>query len=195
MISKETPLHDLARVFRAAVESAVVPGRRGSAVAEIAASLDPDSPENAALTHWVSRADVGLSSRFAASLYLYHQVKDPESRERLVSFWAGDPLNVSLTRALLRDLGERATYRLESVPMRELALQRLVFLARLILAAGYRRLGGPLRRGRADRPLFIQAAESLVRRARPLGRETEGCQHPRRGRDIRDYDRLRCRGP
>jgi hypothetical protein len=137
VISKETPLHDLARVFRAAVESLVVPGRAGSAVAEIASSLDPDSAENAALTHWVNRPDVGLSSRFAATLFLYHQVKDPENRDRIVSFWGGDPLNIGDTRSLLRELGERATYRLESVPARELALQRLQFFARLILAAGY----------------------------------------------------------
>ena len=137
VISKETPLYDLGRVFRAAVESAAAPGRRGSAVAEIATSLDPESPEHAALTHWVSRSDVGLSSRFAATLFLFHQVKDPESRERIVAFWEGEPLNVSDTRSRLRDLGERSTYRLESVPARELAIQRLQFLARLILAAGY----------------------------------------------------------
>jgi hypothetical protein len=138
VISKETPLYDLARVFRAAVESLVVPGRAGSALTEIAGSLDPDSAENAALTHWVSRPDVGLSSRFAATLFLYHQVKDPENRDRIVSFWGGDPLNVVDSRSWLRELGERATYRLESVPAHELALQRLQFLARLILAAGYR---------------------------------------------------------
>jgi len=137
VISKETPLYNLARVFRAAVESLMVPGKRGSALAEIASSLDPDSPEYAALTHWVSRLDLGLSSRFAATLFLYHQVKDPESRDRIVSFWGGDPLNIGQMRSWLRDLGERATYRLESVPARELALQRLLFLARLILAAGY----------------------------------------------------------
>jgi hypothetical protein len=137
VISKETPLYDLARVFRAAVESLVVPGKRGSALTEIASSLDPDSGENAALMHWANRPDVGLSSRFAATLFLYHQVKDPENRDRIVSFWGGDPLNIGDTRSLLRELGERATYRLESVPARELALQRLQFLARLILAAGY----------------------------------------------------------
>jgi len=137
VISKETPLYDLKRVFRAAVESAIVPGKRGAAVGEIAASIDPASPESEALTRWVSRPNVGLSSRFAATLFLYHQVKDPESRERVVSFWAGDPLNISDTRARLRDLGERSTYRLESAPMLELAQQRLVFLARLIQSAGY----------------------------------------------------------
>jgi hypothetical protein len=47
VISKETPLYDLARVFRAAVQALVVPGRAGSALTEIASSLDPDSAENA----------------------------------------------------------------------------------------------------------------------------------------------------
>jgi P-loop Domain of unknown function (DUF2791) len=137
VISKETPLYDLTRVFRAAVASLTVPGKRGSGLTEIASGLDPDSPEYAALTHWVSRPDVGLSSRFAATLFLYHEVKDPESRDRIVSFWGGDPLDVSQIRGWLRDLGERTTYRLESVPVGELSLQRLSFLARMILAAGY----------------------------------------------------------
>jgi hypothetical protein len=137
IISKETPLYDVRRVFRAVVESLMVPGKRGSALAELAGSLDPDGADYAALTHWVSRPDVGLSSRFAATLFLYHQVKDPESRDRIVSFWGGDPLDVSQMRAWLRDLGERSTYRLEAVPMRDLAYQRLLFLSRLILAAGY----------------------------------------------------------
>jgi len=137
VISKETPLHDPARVFRAAVGSMVVPATRGSPLVEIASSLNPDSPEYAALAHWVSRPDVGLNSRFAATLFLYQQVKDPEIRDRILSLWAGDPLNVSQVRSWLRALGERATYRLESIPARELAVQRARFLARVILAAGY----------------------------------------------------------
>ncbi len=137
VVSKETPLYDLTRMQRAAVESLTAPDTRGSAVAEIASNLNPDSPEYAALSHWVSRPDIGLSSRFAATLFLFQQVQDPEIRDRIVSFWSGDPLNVGQMRAWLRDLGERATYRLESVPARELALQRLLFLSRLILAAGY----------------------------------------------------------
>jgi len=40
-------------------------------------------------------------------------------------------------RSWLRDLGARSTYRLEGVPVRDLALQRLLFIARLIAAAGY----------------------------------------------------------
>jgi P-loop Domain of unknown function (DUF2791) len=137
VVSKETPLHDLNRVFRAAVDSMVLPGKRGSALAELASTLNPDSTEYTALTHWVSRPDVGLSSRFAATLFLYHQVTDPETRDRIISFWAGDPLDISRMRALLRDLGEQSTYRLEAVALRNLAFQRSLFLSRLILAAGY----------------------------------------------------------
>ena len=137
VISKETPLYDLGRVARAAVDTLVVPGTRGPGLPELADRLDTDGPEYAALEHWASRPDVGLSSRFAATLFLYQQVKDPEIRDRIVSIWAGDPLNVSQVRSWLRDLGERTTYRLESVPARDLVVQRLLFLARLILAAGY----------------------------------------------------------
>ena len=133
VVSKETPLYDLPRTSRAAVESLVVPGRRGSALTELAESLQPDSAEYAALVHWVGRPDAGLSSRFAATLFLYQQLKDPEGRDRIVSFWGGDPLNVGQVRQWLRDHGERSTYRLEAVPIRDLAFQRLAFLARLIM--------------------------------------------------------------
>ena len=44
MISKETPLHDLGKVFRAAVGNTRVPGRRGSALTDIVASLTDISP-------------------------------------------------------------------------------------------------------------------------------------------------------
>ena len=44
IVSKETPLYDPAKVFRAAVESAIVPGKQGSALPEVAASLRTDAP-------------------------------------------------------------------------------------------------------------------------------------------------------
>jgi hypothetical protein len=136
-ISKEIPLFDPARVFRAAVESMRVPGRKGSPLAEIADGLDPDSAEYAALSHWVNRPNAGLNSRFAATLLVYQQVKDPEVRDRIVAWWAGDPLTVNQLRLWLREIGEGGTYHLEPVTARELALQRARFLARLITAAEY----------------------------------------------------------
>jgi hypothetical protein len=137
VISKETPLYDPAKLYRSAIRAAVVPGRKGSAVHELAARLDPEGTQVAALVHWVSRADVGLNSRFAATLFLFLRVRDPEVRDRIVAFWSGDPLSVSQLRGWLRAHGEVSTYRLENVPAAELALQRFTFLPRLAIAAGY----------------------------------------------------------
>src|SRR5205814_6302556 len=54
VISKETPLHDPVKVFRAAVGTAVVPERRGAAVTEIAGSLDLEGSAFDELYRWAS---------------------------------------------------------------------------------------------------------------------------------------------
>jgi hypothetical protein len=137
VISKETPLYDAAKLFRAAVESAVTPDRKGPALAEIAAGLDSSSPRYADFYRWAHHPEAGVNSRFPATLFLYERVKDAEVLDRLVSFWAGDPLNVSDIRKWLRAHGEAATYPLERVPSKELPLHRFRFLPRLMVAAGY----------------------------------------------------------
>ena len=68
VISKETPMHDPAKVYRAAIESAKVPGRPGSAIDEIAADLQFDSDPYADLYRWVHGEDSPVDSRFAATL-------------------------------------------------------------------------------------------------------------------------------
>jgi hypothetical protein len=137
VISKETPLYDPAKLYRSAIRAAVVPGRKGSAVDELAAKLDAHNAQVEALVHWASRADGGLSSRFAATLFLFLRMRDPEVRDTVTAFWSGDPLSVGQLRAWLRAHGEAATYRLESVAASELALQRFAFVPRLAIAAGY----------------------------------------------------------
>ena len=54
VISKETPLFDPAKVFAAAVESAVFPDRPRPAMVEAAAVLDPDGRGYAELVRWAS---------------------------------------------------------------------------------------------------------------------------------------------
>ena len=54
VVSKETPLHDPAKLYRAAVEAAVVPDKKGSALAEIAAGLRADGPAFADLLAWAA---------------------------------------------------------------------------------------------------------------------------------------------
>lgn len=138
VISKETPLYDPTKFYRAAIRAAVAPGRRGAALAEIAAQLDPRSDAYTEMSAWAHSPSSGLNSRFAATLFLFKRLgMDVEIRDRLISFWSGDPLDAGEIRKLLKSCGERATYTIEKVTQRDLALQRLQFVSRLTTAAGY----------------------------------------------------------
>ena len=138
VVSKETPLHDPSKVYRAAIEQAKVPGRPGSAIDEIAAGLLGDSPRYAELYRWVHQDDTPVDSRFAATLFLHEYARgDEEFSDRIVRFWAGDPLPVADLRRRLKEAGAAATYRLAAIKERDLSVQRFRFVARLTQAAGY----------------------------------------------------------
>ena len=139
VISKETALHDAAKVFAAAIAECHLPGKSGSAIDEIATGLLTDSAEYAALYRWVHSDDVPVDSRFAASLFLFEYARgDAEFADRIVRFWAGDPLPVADLRRRLKEAGAATTYRLTAARERDLAVQRFRFVSRLITAAGYR---------------------------------------------------------
>ncbi|MCC7107447.1 MAG: DUF2791 family P-loop domain-containing protein [Chloroflexi bacterium] len=137
VISKATPLFDPGRLYRAALETGDVPGRRGSTLTEVAASIDFQSHNYAELSAWLHSASSDLDPRFAATLYLFEHVRDDEIRNRLISFWSGDPLRVSDLRTWLREQGKAGEYTIGPVSARDLALQRFQFAARLVVAAGY----------------------------------------------------------
>lgn len=138
VVSKETALHDPAKVYRAAIDDARVPGKRGSAIDEIAGGLDTASPAYAELYRWVHRDDAPVNSRFAASLFLYEYARgDAEFADRIVRFWAGDPMPVADLRRRLKEAGAAATYSLAAAKERDLAVQRFRFVPRLMRAAGY----------------------------------------------------------
>ncbi len=138
VISKETPLYDPAKFYRAAIRAAIVPGRRGAALTEVAAQLDPRSDAYTELSTWAHGPSAALNSRFAATLFLFKRLgMDMELRNRLVSFWSGDPLDAGEIRKQLKACGEPATYKIEKVTFRDLAIQRFHFVSRLITTAGY----------------------------------------------------------
>jgi BREX system ATP-binding protein BrxC/D len=139
VISKETPLHDPVKVFRAAISNAVVPGRQGAAVAEIAETLEFDGPRYDTFKWWVSSAEAALNERFASTLYLYRDLRreDPEFADKIIRFWSGDPIALGELKRKLREAGEAATFVITSALQRELALQRFRFLAQLSVAAGF----------------------------------------------------------
>jgi len=138
VISKETGLHDPAKVLRAAVDEARAPGRVGPVIDEIVAGLRPTSPEYAELYRWVHTDDVPVDSRFAATLFVHEFARgDAEFTDRIVRFWAGDPLPMPDLRRRLKEAGAGTTYKFTPVKERELAVQRFRFLSRLMRAAGF----------------------------------------------------------
>lgn len=138
VVSKETALHDPTKVYRAAIDDALVPGRTGSAINEVTTGLQTGSPEYAELYRWVHSDDAPVDSRFAASLFLHEYARgDAEFADRIVRFWAGDPLPVADLRRRLKEAGAGATYRLGPAKERDLAMQRFRFVSRLVRAAGY----------------------------------------------------------
>jgi hypothetical protein len=143
VISKETPLHDPAKTFRAAIEAAVDSGRAHGVLAEAAALLDPDTPRYAELSRWVSSSAIGLDERFAATLLCHERLGggelpgSGEMADALVRFWGGEPLRISGLRKTLRSVGAAGLFSFSPLPARDLARQRFGFAARLLRAAGY----------------------------------------------------------
>jgi hypothetical protein len=137
VVSKETPLHDPAKVLRAAVDSAITHGGAVGAVAEAAAGLDPGSARYAELLRWAS-GSASVDDRFALTLSLLPraQAGDDEFAEAIIRFWSGDRLGVAELRRQARWAGSGRPV-LATVPGHELAVQRFRFLARLFVAAGY----------------------------------------------------------
>ena len=140
VISKETPLHDPVKFYRAAIRAAVVPGKKGFAPAEIAMALGLNPPDKSYLDllDWVHSADCALNTRFAATLFLVkHLTKVQEELDRIIRFWSGEAIGSGELKKLLKQCGEKAGYKLEPIKQRELAVQRFQFMPRLMMAAGY----------------------------------------------------------
>ena len=179
VISKETPLYDPARVFRAAVDSAQVPGLTGPAIHEIAGDLKQDSAAYADLYRWANQDDSGVAPIFAATLLLHERLNsDPDLAEEVRNFWAGENLPVRRVRDGLRQIGELAAFSIRTVKARELAEQRFSFAARLIRGAGYR--GWVLLIDELEligRYSLLQRARSYSELARWMG-QVEDLQHP-----------------
>jgi P-loop Domain of unknown function (DUF2791) len=142
VISKETPLHDPAKVLRAAVESAVAPDGARDVVAEAAAALDTDSSGYAELLRWLRGPGRDMNERFDATLLLHQRLgsdapgADEEFLDSIVRFWSGDPLLMPDLRRQLKAVGEAKTFTFSPVKVRDLARQRLRFLPRLLRAGG-----------------------------------------------------------
>ena len=137
VVSKETPLHDPVKVFRAAADTAVTAAGSGPAIAEAAAELDLDARGYAELLRWTSSQAADLNERFPATLELFARFRDRDTEfaDTIVRFWSGDPIGTAELRRRFRETGPARPV-FPPVPARELGLQRIRFAAKLLAAAG-----------------------------------------------------------
>ncbi len=142
VISKETPLYDPVKTYRAAIGSALDPGRAHGVLADAATDLDPDTPRYVEFSRWVSSQAGGMDERFAATLLCHERLRGgssagaDETVDGLVRFWAGEPMRVSDLRRALKSVGAAGLFDFRPVPAAELARQRFRFAARLLRASG-----------------------------------------------------------
>ena len=138
VVSKETPLHDPAKMLRAAVESATLPNGAQGAVTEAALGLEADSPAYVELLRWASGAGSPVDERFALTTSLLPGVQssDGDFAEAIIRFWSGDPIAVTDLRRQAKAAGQTRPL-LATIPAKELARQRFTFLGRLFVAAGW----------------------------------------------------------
>jgi len=79
-----------------------------------------------------------VSLLFPATLLLHERLNnDPELVDEITGFWSGDKLSISRVRQGLNQIGCGNLYTLRTVRLKDLALERFVFVSQLILAAGY----------------------------------------------------------
>ena len=138
VISKETPLFDMDKVFKAAVENAKAPGITGQMVEEVANRLDYNSDSYAKFFRWATRDDNGLHRILPATLAVHERYDDFELLNEITWFWSGEKIPLKRIRDGLRHINQLQTYPFRAPVAKNLPPQKLRFVLELIKAAGYR---------------------------------------------------------
>ncbi len=138
VISKETPLFDLEKVFKSAVLSGRAPGITGHLVEEIVKKLDYDSPKYADFFQWANREDNGLHRILPATLMVQEKDNDLDLLNDIKWFWSGEKIEVKKVRDGLKHVGQVQSYSFRKPVAGDMPPQKLRFVLELIKAAGYR---------------------------------------------------------
>lgn len=135
VISKETPLHDPAKLFLAAVRDARLPGSRGALLHELATRIDYTTEAAQSFASWAATGQP--SGMLGASVFIHERSNDAELKEEIVNWWSGDRLAVARVRAGLKDLGSPKAFDVKAVKQADLAPVRFEFVARFARALGF----------------------------------------------------------
>ena len=137
-ISKETPLYDLGKVFKSAMDNGRILNRTGTLIEEVGLQLNYDSDEYSNLFSWANSSSSGVHPIFPASLLVHERSNELELNRTIESFWAGERIKVSEVKNGLRQIGQLQSYSFRAPRAVELPPQRLRFATELIKGAGYR---------------------------------------------------------
>ena len=145
-ISKETPLFDPAKLYADAVRGADVPGQNddaiGVSVARAVRGTDSGRWDrfkewvDAMVARWRAGDPGGLSPYFGAIVHLIER-SDPEITADVVAFLGGGTLKSGKIKAQLGGARAAKRFDLGRIRQADLAAQRVRFLPRLFVAAGY----------------------------------------------------------
>ena len=120
-ISKETPLYDLGKVFKSAVDNGRMPERNGRLIEELGQALRPHSGDYADFFRWANDADrSGLNAIFSASLLVHERSSDLELNSEIEAFWAGDRIKLTRIKDGLRQIGQLQSYSIRAPRAAEL---------------------------------------------------------------------------
>jgi len=128
------PLGNPHVVLQALAEASEAPNRTGSALRALASDLKTNSKGYADLCLWARSA--GINERFSAILRLYEDTRDEELRDAMLAHCEGDPLNLSVLKHGLKEIGEAAAYSLKTTRVGLLAHDRIRLLAQFYRASG-----------------------------------------------------------
>ena len=137
-ISKETPLYDLGKVFKSAMDNGRILDHTGPLIEEIGQKLNPNIDGYAALFRWANSSSSGVHPIFPASLLVHERSNELELNRTIESFWAGDRIKVSDVKNGLKQIGQSQSYSFRAPRATDLPPQRLRFATELIRGAGYR---------------------------------------------------------
>jgi hypothetical protein len=134
VVSKETPLHDPAKLFLAAVREARLPNARGSLLHELAVGIDYQSDLVRPFHTWATRSQP--HAIVAASVLIDECSNDAELKEQIVNWWSGEKIMVAQVRNGLRSIGMKH-FKVKQIKVAELTPVRFEFAARLARARGF----------------------------------------------------------
>ena len=137
-ISKETPLYDLGKVFKSAMDNGRILDRIGPLIEEIGVQLNYGSDEFSNLFNWADSSSSRVHPIFPASLLVHARSNELELNRTIESFWAGERIKVSEVKNGLRQIGQLQSYSFRAPRAAELPPQHLRFATELIKGAGYR---------------------------------------------------------